>query len=130
MIYYKELFTIIIICAAYQVKSNHYESDAVWFDNSRLKTMDLSSLSADDNVIEIDSDDDDFDDDFGDNEYPSGLTNTADDTGDEKANTCDICHRKVASSYNLKRHMMIHTGDETENCPNVIENDIYFYYHR
>lgn len=30
---------------------------------------------------------------------------------DRKMYECDICFRKVASSYNLKRHMMIHTGN-------------------
>lgn len=30
---------------------------------------------------------------------------------DKRIYECDICSRKVASSYNLKRHMMIHTGE-------------------
>lgn len=73
--------------------------------------------SADSGVIEIDSDDDDeFNDDFDEEDSTSGLPidENSDETG-EKANTCDICHRKVASSYNLKRHMMIHTGKRRIN---------------
>lgn len=29
---------------------------------------------------------------------------------EEKFHICNICHNKLSSSYNLKRHMMIHTG--------------------
>lgn len=59
-------------------------------------------------VILIDSDDED-DDDYDDEDDPNG-------SKPDKPYECDLCFRKVATSYNLKRHMMIHTGEKPYGC--------------
>lgn len=103
----------------YQVKWNG-PSEPILFDNSEIRKMDMTDdddYDEDDvdeagNVILIESEDD------GSGESgslrASGRLNvdgsSSDAGGDRKMYECDICCRKVASSYNLKRHMMIHTG--------------------
>lgn len=102
-----------------------------WSDESPRNSSQLNSSSSADDVILIDDDDDDDDrdddyndddddDDDGDHRFSGnsnglysnglGLNHVANGTGEAKAYTCDICHSKLSSSYNLKRHMMIHTG--------------------
>lgn len=96
---------------AYQVLSNHNdEPQAIWFDNSELKS--LPEADSDD-VILIDDDDDDGNgskDNKSDFETSNSLTHEPSDTnsssGEQKLYTCDICHSKLSSSYNLKRHHM------------------------
>lgn len=108
-------------CAGYQVKWNG-PSEPILFDNSEIRKMDMTDdddYDEDDvdeagNVILIESEDD------GSGESGSLRTSriknadgsTSDAGGDRKMYECDICCRKVASSYNLKRHMMIHTGNQ------------------
>lgn len=103
----------------YQVKWNG-PSEPMLFDNSEIRKMDMTDdddYDEDDvdeagNVILIESEDD------GSGESNSLLAahrlnadgSTSDAGGERKMYECDICFRKVASSYNLKRHMMIHTG--------------------
>lgn len=105
---------------AYQVLSNHNEPQAIWFDNSELK----SSPEADsDDVILIDDDDGDGNDNdssggSGDFENTNSNSNSLiqepsdnnSSSSEQKLHTCGICNSKLSSSYNLKRHMMIHTG--------------------
>lgn len=95
-------------------------SEPMLFDNSEIRKMDMTDdddYDEDDvdeagNVILIESEDD------GSGESNSLLAahrlnadgSTSDAGGERKMYECDICFRKVASSYNLKRHMMIHTG--------------------
>lgn len=99
------------LSAAYQVMSNHSEPQAIWFDNSQLKSLPLTvnSSTGDSDVILID--DDNSDDEFNENSN-GGLTHEPplDNSVEQKVYSCDICHSKLSSSYNLKRHMMIHTG--------------------
>lgn len=98
---------------AYQVLSNHNEPQAIWFDNSELKSLPEAEDS--DDVILIDDDDDDGngngnDSCGGDFETSNSLTHEPSDTnsssGEQKLYTCDICTAKLSSSYNLKRHHM------------------------
>lgn len=95
---------------AYQVMSNHSEPQTIWFDNSQLKSLPLNSSTGDSDVILIDDDDSDDDDDFIENNNGGLSYEPSDNSGDQKIYSCDICHSKLSSSYNLKRHMMIHTG--------------------
>lgn len=106
------------LSVAYQVMSNHSEPQAIWFDNSQLKSLPLNSSTGDSDVILIDDDDDvndgDSDDDFNENSN-GGLTHEpSDNSTEQKMYSCDICHSKLSSSYNLKRHKMIHSGMEKE----------------
>lgn len=81
--------------------SNHSEPQAIWFDNSQLKTLPLNGSTGDSDVILID--DDDSDDDFNENSN-GGLTHEpSGNSSDHKVYTCGICHSKLSSSYNLKR---------------------------
>lgn len=95
---------------AYQVLSNHNEPQAIWFDNSELKS--LPEPDERDDVILIDDDDDDGNsssvDNSNSNSHEPSDNNSS--SGEQKLHTCDICHSKLSSSYNLKRHHMIHTG--------------------
>lgn len=102
----------------YQVKWNG-QSEPILFDNSEIRKMDMTDdddYDEDDvdeagNVILIESEDD-YSGESG-SLMASGSLNadgSTSDAGDRKMYECDICFRKVASSYNLKRHMMIHTG--------------------
>lgn len=89
------------------MSSNHNESN--WFDDS----MPLNSSTEGSEVILIDDDDDD------DDSNCNGLNNGNSKSNvmfghrvnEQKIYSCDICHSKLSSSYNLKRHMMIHTGE-------------------
>lgn len=97
-----------VLSVAYQVMSNHSEPQTIWFDNSQLKSLPLNITRGDNDVILIN--DDDSGDDFNENSN-GGLTHEpSDNSTDQKIYSCDICHSKLSSSYNLKRHMMIHTG--------------------
>lgn len=83
------------------MSSNHNESD--WFDNS----MPMDSSTEGSEVILIDDDDEDNNcngSNLKTNEMFSNRIN------EQKQYSCCICHSKLSSSYNLKRHMMIHTG--------------------
>ncbi|XP_055296299.1 zinc finger and SCAN domain-containing protein 12-like [Sitodiplosis mosellana] len=107
---------------AYQVMSNHSEPQTIWFDNSQLKSLPLNSSTGDSDVILIDDDDDndgdhdDSDDDFNENSN-GGLTHEpSDNLTEQKMYSCDICHSKLSSSYNLKRHKMIHSGEKPFEC--------------
>lgn len=102
----------------YQVKWNNGPSEPILFDNSEIRKMDMTDdddYDEDDvdeagNVILIESEDDGS---GGSLRAPGSLHadgSTSDAGGDRKMYECDICFRKVASSYNLKRHMMIHSG--------------------
>lgn len=97
--------------------SNHSEPQTIWFDNSQLKSLPLNSSTGDSDVILIDDDEDgggdgdhdDSDDDFNENSN-GGLTHEpSDNLTEQKMYSCDICHSKLSSSYNLKRHKMIHS---------------------
>lgn len=112
-----------LISTGYQVKWNG-ASEPILFDNSEIRKMDMTDdddYDEDDvdeagNVILIESEDDGS---GGSGSLrASGRLNTdgsvSDTGGDRKMYECDICCRKVASSYNLKRHMMIHTGNFDE----------------
>ena len=116
------IFPFLLSVIAYQVMSNHSEPQTIWFDNSQLKTIPLNSSMGDgSDVILIDDDDDndngdggaaddDDDDDFNENSN-GGLTHEpSDNLTEQKMYSCDICHSKLSSSYNLKRHKMIHSG--------------------
>lgn len=89
-------------------------SEPILFDNSEIRKMDMTDdddYDEDDvdeagNVILIESEDD------GSGESGSlRASGSLHADADRKMYECDICFRKVASSYNLKRHMMIHTGN-------------------
>lgn len=96
------------------MSSNHRESPsshALWFDNSQLKAMPLvngSGRTRESDVILID--------DGEENEIKSDHQSAKKNYrglsvhNEEKFHICNICHSKLSSSYNLKRHMMIHTG--------------------
>lgn len=102
------------LSVAYQVMSNHNEPQTIWFDNSQLKSLPMNSLTGDSNsdVILIDDDDNNSDDEFNENSN-GGLTHEpSGNSGEQKVYSCGICHSKLSSCYNLKRHMMIHTGTE------------------
>lgn len=102
------------LSVAYQVMSNHNEPQTIWFDNSQLKALPMNSLTGDSNsdVILIDDDDNNSDDEFNENSN-GGLTHEpSGNSGEQKVYSCGICHSKLSSCYNLKRHMMIHTGTE------------------
>lgn len=105
---------------AYQVMSNHNEPQTIWFDNSQLKSLPMNSSTGDysrssnssngssSDVILID--DDNSNDEFNENSN-GGLTHEpSNGSTEQKMYSCNICHSKLSSSYNLKRHMMIHTG--------------------
>lgn len=104
---------VIFLSAAYQVMSNHSEPQTIWFDNSQLKSLPMNGNTTDniDDVILID--DDDSDDDFNENSN-GGLTHEPSSenssSAEHKVYACDICQARLSSSYNLKRHMMIHSG--------------------
>lgn len=102
---------------AYQVSSNHSEPHAIWFDNSQLRSVPLNrSANESDDVILID-DDDGNDNQYNDEKHNGGLL--MHNQYEQKFHICEICHSKLSSSYNLKRHMMIHTGTyelETFKC--------------
>lgn len=115
---------------AYQVNSNllrkqsrDLSKNSHWSDESQANSTPLNSAASDNDVILIDDDDDDDDDDDGDDgDHPFsgnsngfysgglGMSDVAIGMGEPKVYTCDICYSKLSSSYNLKRHMMIHTG--------------------
>lgn len=102
-------FTLLAYRLAYQVLSNHNEPQAIWFDNSELKSL---PEAEDSDVILID--DDDGDDGNGGNDssgdFDNSLTHEPSDTnsssGEQRLYTCGICESKLSSSYNLKRHHM------------------------
>lgn len=55
---------------------------------------------------------------------PGSQKSSKDSTKDPSEFECNLCNKKVASSYNLRRHMMIHTGENLyfvkvlhESCP-------------
>lgn len=111
---------------AYQVMSNHNEPQTIWFDNSQLKSLPMNSSIGDysrssnssnnssSDVILID--DDNSDDEFNENSN-GGLTHEpSNGSTEQKMYSCNICHSKLSSSYNLKRHMMIHTGEKPFEC--------------
>lgn len=102
--------------AAYQVLSNQNEPKAIWFDNSELKSL-PEEVEDSDGVILIDDDRNDDSGSGGDDAHTfgsnGGLNEPSDNnssSGEQKLHTCDICHSKLSSSYNLRRHLMIHTG--------------------
>lgn len=102
-------FCLLAYLLAYQVLSNHNEPQAIWFDNSELKSLPEAEDS--DDVILIDDDDNGNDDNSsGDFENSNSFTLEPSDnnssSGEQKLYTCDICHSKLSSSYNLKRHHM------------------------
>lgn len=115
-------FYLFAYLLAYQVLSNHNEPQAIWFDNSELKSLPEAEDSGD--VILIDDDDDDGNGNGnggggnGNNSSVCGDFETSNNSltrepsdnnsssGEQKLYTCDICHSKLSSSYNLKRHHM------------------------
>ncbi|XP_031617255.1 zinc finger protein 431-like [Contarinia nasturtii] len=103
---------------AYQVMSNHSEPQTIWFDNSQLKSLPMNGNSTGDSDDVILIDDDDSDGDFNENSNgglthePSGNSSSA----EQKVYSCDICKARLSSSYNLKRHMMIHSGEKPFEC--------------
>lgn len=98
----------------YQVGWNYRERDDT--NSSAGRSEDVINLIESDDDIDDDNDDDNEDDESmskSSNSFnlASGIdNNTANGSNDRKSYECDICFRKVASSYNLKRHMMIHSG--------------------
>lgn len=96
--------------SAYEVLSNQNEPQAIWFDNSELKS--LPEAEDNDDVILIDDDNDNDGNSSGiDNGTQPSDNNSSSSSGEQKLYTCKICHSKLSSSYNLKRHHMIHTGE-------------------
>lgn len=104
-------------------QNRQLSKNSIWSDESQANSTPLNSSVCDNDVILIDDDDDD-DDDCGDDGDHSlngnsngfysgrglGKNDVANGMGEAKSYTCDICQSKLSSSYNLKRHMMIHTG--------------------
>lgn len=109
--------SFVFLSVGYQVGWNYSEQKNVLLDEDQFDGTNAStSRSGDDDVILIDSDDGNDDEDDiskGEGSFSSMNNFNNNETGDpndRKVYECDVCFRKVASSYNLKRHMMIHTG--------------------
>lgn len=106
-------FFYVAYLLAYQVLSNQNEPQAIWFDNSELKSL---PEAEDSDVILIDDDDGDDGNGNGNGgndssgDFDNSLTHEPSDTnsssGEQKLYTCGICQSKLSSSYNLKRHHM------------------------
>lgn len=111
---------------AYQVNSNHRESPpshALWFDNAQLMAIPLANGSGgteESDVILID-DEEEENAITSDNQFAKKHSNSGLSIQDEqKFHICKICQSKLSSSYNLKRHMMIHTGKK--KFPTKVKN--------
>lgn len=97
------------------MNSNHRESPpshTLWFDNSQLKAMPLANGSGGTRECDVILIDDDEENEIrSDNQFVKKRHNRGLSIHDEqKFHICKICDSKLSSSYNLKRHMMIHTG--------------------